>query len=213
MKLADVIRSHRLRANLSQDELASRLGVSRQAVQQWEAGKTGPKRKVAATLARVLGIPRSLIDPLAGSVTGADPVDSATLVPLFTLSEAGGVMTGNGMNLIPSEKTEFLAVDPSLSGGFAIRVTDASMAPIYAVHDIVIVDPATQPQENDDIVVRLPNGSAILRRYRPRGLDKAGSPVFDLVTPNADGVTITVNSQNPADILGVAVEVRRTLRR
>src|SRR5919197_5507001 len=51
------LRSARLRAGLSQAELASRAGVTRQAVSAVEGGKTVPTTPVALRLARALKLP------------------------------------------------------------------------------------------------------------------------------------------------------------
>ena len=42
MNLADRIQQLRKRKGISQEELADRIGVSRQAVSKWESGQTSP---------------------------------------------------------------------------------------------------------------------------------------------------------------------------
>jgi len=44
MKFCEKIQMHRKRLGLSQEELADRLGVSRQAVSKWEVGSFIPER-------------------------------------------------------------------------------------------------------------------------------------------------------------------------
>ena len=46
----------RRKAGLSQEELASRLEVSRQAVSKWESGQTLPDLERAAALSRLFGV-------------------------------------------------------------------------------------------------------------------------------------------------------------
>ena len=56
MKLPEKILYCRKRAGLSQEALAERLGVSRQAVSKWETGEALPETGKLATLAAALGV-------------------------------------------------------------------------------------------------------------------------------------------------------------
>lgn len=56
METKDVIRSIRLRLGLTEQQLADRIGVSRGSIQQWEKGKTAPKRANRDAVATALGI-------------------------------------------------------------------------------------------------------------------------------------------------------------
>ena len=40
--LSDNIKNYRKKSNMSQDELAEKLGVSRQSISLWETGQTQP---------------------------------------------------------------------------------------------------------------------------------------------------------------------------
>lgn len=56
MKLADKIYQNRKRMGLSQEELADRLGVTRQAVSKWEMGTSQPELDTVVLLAKTFGI-------------------------------------------------------------------------------------------------------------------------------------------------------------
>ncbi len=56
MKLPEKILYCRKRAGLSQEALAERLGVSRQAVSKWETGEALPETGKLAALAAELGL-------------------------------------------------------------------------------------------------------------------------------------------------------------
>lgn len=64
MSMGNKIQTYRKRAHLSQEQLAERLGVSRQAVTKWESGQSAPSTKNLAQLAGVLGVS---LDELAGN--------------------------------------------------------------------------------------------------------------------------------------------------
>ena len=56
MKLHEKIYYYRKKAGLSQDALAEKLGVSRQAISKWETAESVPETAKLAALASVLGI-------------------------------------------------------------------------------------------------------------------------------------------------------------
>lgn len=54
--LSDNIRSYRKKNNLSQDELAEKIGVSRQSVSFWETGQTQPTLDNIISLSKIFNI-------------------------------------------------------------------------------------------------------------------------------------------------------------
>ena len=82
METKEVLRTLRLRNGLSQDELAEKLFVTRQAVSRWENGETTPNVETLKLLSRffdvsintLLGTPRQLICQCCGM-----PLEDSTL--------------------------------------------------------------------------------------------------------------------------------------
>ena len=67
------IRDGRLALELTDQQFADKVGVSRGAVQQWENGKTAPSRKNAPRVAAALGI--GVAELLAGLPDRTSPAD------------------------------------------------------------------------------------------------------------------------------------------
>lgn len=65
--LSDNIRNYRKKANISQDELAEKLGVSRQSISLWETGQTQPTIDNIIALAKIFNITS---DELLGNAGG-----------------------------------------------------------------------------------------------------------------------------------------------
>lgn len=59
--LSDNIKNYRKENNLSQDELAEKLGVSRQSISLWETGQTQPTLENIMALAKILFYMNSVI--------------------------------------------------------------------------------------------------------------------------------------------------------
>ena len=56
MSIGEVIRKYRKEKNMTQEEMARRLGVSAPAVNKWENGNSMPDIALLAPIARLLGI-------------------------------------------------------------------------------------------------------------------------------------------------------------
>lgn len=55
--LAERLREHRARCNMTQEFVAESLGVSRQAVSKWERGTSDPSTANLIALAKLYGVP------------------------------------------------------------------------------------------------------------------------------------------------------------
>ena len=66
MELGKQIYELRRKANLSQEQLAEKVGVSRQTISKWELGETAPDIKQAQVLSKVFGVS---LDELTGNDT------------------------------------------------------------------------------------------------------------------------------------------------
>ena len=70
MKLSEKILYYRKKAGLSQEELAGRVGVSRQAVSKWELGDAAPEVDKLRALAREFGV---MVDELLSEEVPREP--------------------------------------------------------------------------------------------------------------------------------------------
>ena len=59
--LSDNIRDYRKKSNMSQDELAEKLGVSRQSISLWETGQTQPTIDNIIALAKIFNISSDML--------------------------------------------------------------------------------------------------------------------------------------------------------
>ena len=85
--LSDNIKNYRKENNLSQDELAEKLGVSRQSISLWETGQTQPTLENIMALAKIFNVSS---DVLLDNIVGTDGSDGA---------ESDGVAAAEPVNL------------------------------------------------------------------------------------------------------------------
>ena len=90
MDIAKIIREGREKLNLNQSQLAELVGVSPQAVQQWESGATQPRGKRLNKIAQVLKLPPTLMHFGAASETlDASGAMAGASVPGNAVAAAG----------------------------------------------------------------------------------------------------------------------------
>jgi len=209
MSVAKLIRRRRQALKLSQAALARAAGVTRQAVTDWEAGKSAPKRKRAALVARALGISPAQLDPLLSQdVITVDTESQLRKIPImewddFALGEQAGV------------SGEYVTVPGDLpADSQALRVVDAAMAGVFDVGDMIFVSTSTPATPDCYVVASLGGQSvAVLRRYAPRGKTLNGHEVWDLFSTSPDWPTISCNSANGDKVLATVVGLLRMFMR
>jgi transcriptional regulator with XRE-family HTH domain len=208
---AKLIKDARHRLKISQEELARRVGVTKGAISQWEAGISAPSRNNSRRLAIALGISQLELEAvLSSGLSLLDNLPQGREIPFLAWDRLGQL---NG------KKKRSSSTD-GLSGGIVIvdgdtpadavaaSVDDESMEPEFHPGDIIIFSASVTPRQNDTVVAAVGDGH-VLRRYKPRGKNKAGEEVFDLVSASPDFDTI---GSSAAQIIGVVIEHRRKRR-
>ena len=232
MNLAERLRAARLRKGWSQAKLAEESGVSQQLISKLERGEAQATKEGPA-LAGALGV--SLDELLlgqpprpAGEVREGEPATPygpspdaqpapVRRIPVISYIQAGeprevvdAYAMGGGFEMLGVSAETAAALGPH---AFGLRVEGDSMAPDFKPGDYVVVDPDAPVRPGDIVVAKLDRqNSATLKKYRSRGEDAAGYPVFELVPLNDDYATLTVDSTNPGRLIAPVVEHHRKLR-
>ncbi len=170
MSLAALVRQWRQENHLSQPQLARRLGVSQQSVQQLESGETKSPRYLVrlaremnadpeALLAGRLAAPAAAPAPPAAA-PGSPPPNvgaggaaglGARDLPVYASAQAGP----DGMS-VSYEPIEWIERPPPLAGvpgAFAMYVVNDSMEPRYRQGDLLLVHPQRPVRRGQDVLV------------------------------------------------------------
>lgn len=180
MSIHAIIRSHRLRLGMTEQQLADRVGVTRAAVQQWEReGGTAPRRTKQADVAAALGI--SLSELLGTAETGAMlPTPAPAAHEPSNVAPAPALRASRQIPVVGEVKggdhgyldelqypvgygegtVDFPSSDPM---AYALRVRGDSMHPRYRAGEFVVVEPSVEALPGDDVVVALVDGRKLLK--------------------------------------------------
>ena len=93
MEIRDILKNLREKNNLTQEQLAERVQVTRQAISRWETGETQPNTDTLKLLSQVfdvsintlLGSPRQLVCQCCGMPLNPDNADEETRRNQFDL--------------------------------------------------------------------------------------------------------------------------------
>ena len=212
------LRARREAVGLTQEKLARQCGVSRAAVAQWEAGVTRPGLDNLVRAAKALDVWLSWLTAGDQSLPdGPSPFPAAAIrrrVPVIDYVRAG-LWDAVADPYAPGGGMDDIATDLDLSPkAFALVVRGESMDPEFRDGDKIIIDPEVVPQPGDFVVAKLDrDDEATFKKYRPRGFDKAGAPIIELVPVNPDWPTLMLDADHPGRVVGTLIEHRRYRRR
>ncbi|MDR5776253.1 MULTISPECIES: helix-turn-helix domain-containing protein [unclassified Caballeronia] len=186
MNIHEKIKHLRTEAKLSQKELGAALGVSYQTVQQWENGKSGPRRERMEEVAKALNTSAEylLFGPSisdAGADTSSPGTNETTNVPVplqysvdvknfrrvYVVGRAQGGLPeriwtdGDYPVGATDEYAEIATTDPH---AFLSPILGTSMVPKFNPGDFVFVEPGTPIEVEDDVLVRLGTGETMIKR-------------------------------------------------
>lgn len=207
-------------AKKSPTQVAAETGLSDSAISQLLSGKTKNLRASSAVkLEMATGVRASwLVTGEGMQMSGAvgDNVSRASVgsirIPLISYVQAG-VWTTVHDNFQPGDADEYLLTDQDLSEhAFALEIKGESMQPEFKQGDRVIIDPLVQPNPGDFVVAKNGDDEATFKKYRPRGINDRGDPVFELVPLNDDYPSMR-SDITPIQIIGTMIEHRKYRKR
>lgn len=194
------IRLLRKEANMTQQELASKLYVSQQAVGKWERGEATPNPETIVAMSRIFGVSA---DTLLGE--SAPPLSTGgTWVPVLG-DVAAGIPIEAVENIVDYEEIDTAMA--STGKYYGLRIKGSSMEPRIREGDVVIVRQQEDADTGDTAVVLVNGDSATVKRIKKEpdgGLWLLpNNPAYDPQHYSPAEV-----AEKPVRIIGKVVELR-----
>jgi transcriptional regulator with XRE-family HTH domain len=199
------LRRARLAKQLTQQELADRIGAKRNAIVAWENDRRVPRNLFVQKLANILDVPRSTFNRYGGGGTTLAPKAEPHIIYQITLNDLFAYYE-EGMSEIGQPVTvEVTPVNPLMENELRHIVEDHSMDDGTRAGlkpgDVVALSKTIKPRDGDLVLAYVREDQLpILREYRDRG-----PGFFDLIAANPEFSTVTCNSQTPIDIFATVI--------
>lgn len=183
-KVGQRITRARKEAGLTQQQLATILGVSRPAVAQWEKGKTSPSAENLRNVATATG--KQLIYFFTGSGVKADEFDEAPRmrgqVPLISWVQAGA---WTEPFCLVNDDIEYYPAPPTCGPrAFSLRVRGESMVEVYPPGTLIFVDPDVEPISGDDVVVQCEQHGGAEATFKRYIVEPGAGPMLKVLNKN-----------------------------
>lgn len=179
MELKEWVRVARKSAGLTQEQLGEKLGRTKANIGHWETGKHDPSYDQIRRISEITGHPMpgapatAPATPQVGS-HGQDvgPPEDFQLRAPRPVYVCGTCQGGMPERIWEGDwlegATEYAEVSTADDKAFLCRVVGESMAPRYHPGEYVLIEPGTEPDLEDDVLVRLADGSTMLKRLLSR---------------------------------------------
>jgi len=219
MTLGQKIKEGRRQKGLTQSDVADSLGVSIQAVSQWENDKTVPTAPKLLDLAQLLDI--SLDSQLTirevafHHPTAYDP-SAGVQAPLVTWGNPSFWNEPDPSNSPDGnvDTRQYLQVTWKPVGEvYALRIRQhTAMEPEFMPGDIVIIDTGRAPERGDYVIAKIDHhANVILAKYEPQISGFRPTAAFNLIVFDSKSA-ILVNDETPGYVVGTVREHRRFFR-
>lgn len=206
MEFGDMLKAIRKERGLSQDELASRLGTTKQVISRYETKQRVPRLSVVADYAAKLGVPLALLSgQQTQSAQELPPSGGVRRVPII-----GSIACGEPIYK-PGDGTEYATIEEDVSCDFALIAQGDSMIG-DRIHsgDLVFIRRQSSVRDGEIAAIAL-DDELTLKRVR-RILDPSGRVAYTQLLPsNPRYAPITIGGRHETrnvSILGKAVAVR-----
>ena len=173
--LAKRLKFAREKRKLTQEQLSELSGVAQSDISKYERGKS-LKTTNLVSLAKALDCNPEWLDTGDGNIWGftkakdleSVSVPQARFKRVWVVGKAaGGVMPerlwtdGDHPVGATDEYGELASADPH---AFLVNITGTSMVPRYNPGEFALVEPGTDPEVEDDVLVRCQDGKTMLKR-------------------------------------------------
>lgn len=156
------IKAARRRLDMTQDELAAKIGVTRGAVSSWETGAYEPSNHTTKLIADALNVSVAYLLGESELPKGARSIapSPAAYMPFYGRIHAGDPTE-------PDDNPDMFAVPVDVYNahkqGFILKVWGECMNKVYPDGCHVVIDPSIQPQ-NGDIGAFVLDGDIVMRK-------------------------------------------------
>lgn len=206
--VGESIKLARNKANMTQDDLGKKIGVSRDTIRRWEHGRSDPSVKEVAAIAEVTGYsfdegPGISLDTRKKMVVAV----VSMRMPACAGAGNGGICLEDAESKTEVDMELFSAID-DIHRPFGVFVDGDSMEEIGICDgDVAFVNPAEMPEDGEVALVCYKDRLSIkgIRRNKDGSVSlMAGKPEYNMIVPADEA-----DDENWFRVIGKVVLSRR----
>lgn len=160
MEFGEKLRSLRLKAGLTQLDIAEKLDVSAAAIGAWENGRAKPRLTKLGQLAELLGT--SAADLMGEDATETAISGTSRMVPLLGFAHMGDFEDEGNL----ADEVEVPAsIADAHPRGFMVHAQGGCMDNRFPHDALLLVDPDMEPVNGQPVLAETPDYGAVVRNY------------------------------------------------
>lgn len=200
-------------------ELTDNLNISR--INNYERGERTPGPEEIKQLATALEVSPSFLMCLSDDRQGSFKTPGlGGLIPMLDYKSAcePALTIQQIKEELYSEKLDLIPISSAIQerigkNAFALLVKDESMLPELKYEDILIIDPDTQPNPGDFILVKLDSETEVIIRKYKRLSASIDEPEVKLIALNNDWPEVKITKDFNKAFVGTVISLCRTIKR
>lgn len=207
MGLKENIKRFRVEKDMTQEQLAEALGVTRSAVTQWESGWSQPRMGKLEQLAELFSVPKSALiddDPNGRNLPRGAIIprkSKAAYAPLLGRVHAGDPQDPDVVDGPMVELPESIA--EAHPRAYFLEVEGDCMDRVYPEGCLILVDPDREPQNGSIAAVSIDGADYVMRRLLRTSNTMVLAP--ESFNPEHEDIVITAASGKTVELAGTVV--------
>jgi transcriptional regulator with XRE-family HTH domain len=176
------LKAARLRAGLSQTEVAMRIGKAKQSISHWEQGVWAPEMATLIQLAEALGVSTAtLTDGVEGEAEGSTATRkrltvTSSVIPLFG-PEVASILLRGDYDDEPEADKYIGTLTKHSTKSVAVTIPNKSNAPKFVPGDVITIDPDVSPDPGQFVLAWI-GKETLFGRFLPGSRGSKGSLSF-----------------------------------
>lgn len=203
MSFGDNLKRYRKQHNLTQAELAEKLGTSKQVISRYEAGQRSPKISVAAQFAQALGVPLASLSDAEAAPQIPDQVPVASMIALPIVGSIkcgpGGLAYQDIEDYIPAANVKHP------DEYFYLRVSGDSMEPRISAGDLALIRKQEDVESGELAAVIINGDEGTLKKV----IKRDGAVILQAFNPDYPPRVFTGPDINTLTIVGKVIRTEK----
>lgn len=160
MNVGKALTALRLAADMSQQDVADKLNVTRVSVGKWESNESMPRRRNLQLLSELFGV--TVADLMGDEVPEPAIGTPTTMVPLLGWTHMGEAVDEDGCERMVGVPSDVVDAHPDC---YLLHAQGECMDNRFPEDCVVLIDPHLEPRNGDAVLAEVDGYRSVVREY------------------------------------------------